>query len=309
MTFDKLNPQSLVTYVNQHQKPLHTLLVVLLSLYLIAFAAKFVWRIIPEPQLSATTQVSKASVVSTPSGQGGVNISKIQQLNLFGDAKAAPKIVEEAPVTDAPETRLKLTLAGVVASSEESAGTAIIEYKNSQAVYGLGDKIEGTNASLKQVYADRVIIKNGIRNETLMLEGIDYEEANRKRQQQARRQPAPKEEESRTRELSDKALEATAALRESPANFTDFISVSPKTQDGRLIGYQVGPGKDPSLFKSAGLKAGDIVSQINGLDLTDIRQSQNALSELRTAQTIELTLIRDVSLTTLYLDLPEPSVE
>ena len=92
MTFDKLNPQSLVTYVNQHQKPLHTLLVVLLSLYLIAFAAKFVWRIIPEPQLSATTQVSKASVVSTPSGQGGVNISKIQQLNLFGDAKAAPKI-------------------------------------------------------------------------------------------------------------------------------------------------------------------------------------------------------------------------
>lgn len=309
MTFDKLNPQSLVTYVNQHQKPLHTLLVVLLSLYLIAFAAKFVWRIIPEPQLSATTQVSKASVVSTPSGQGGVNISKIQQLNLFGDAKAAPKIVEEAPVTDAPETRLKLTLAGVVASSEESAGTAIVEYKNSQAVYGLGDKIEGTNASLKQVYADRVIIKNGIRNETLMLEGIDYEEANRKRQQQARRKPAPKEEESRTRELSDKALEATAALRESPANFTDFISVSPKTQEGRLIGYQVGPGKDPSLFKSAGLKAGDIVSQINGLDLTDIRQSQNALSELRTAQTIELTLIRDGSLTTLYLDLPEPSVE
>ena len=61
--------------------------------------------------------------------------------------------------------------------------------------------------------------------------------------------------------------------------------------------------------KSAGLKAGDIVSQINGLDLTDIRQSQNALSELRTAQTIELTLIRDGSLTTLYLDLPEPSVE
>ncbi len=85
--------------------------------------------------------------------------------------------------------------------------------------------------------------------------------------------------------------------------------MSPKTQEGRLIGYQVGPGKDPSLFKSAGLKAGDIVSQINGLDLTDIRQSQNALSELRTAQTIELTLIRDGSLTTLYLDLPEPSVE
>ncbi|MEC9127098.1 MAG: PDZ domain-containing protein, partial [Pseudomonadota bacterium] len=54
-----------------------------------------------------------------------------------------------------------------------------------------------------------------------------------------------------------------------------------------------------------GLQAGDVITQINGLDLTDLQQSQEALSELRNAQTIELTIIRDGSLTTLYLDLPE----
>ena len=304
MTFNKPNPQSLVVYLNQHQKQLHTIVVVLLSLYLIAFAAKLVWRIIPEPQLSATPTVSLAPVISSSSSQSGGNIAKIQQLNLFGNAAAKPaEPVTE--VTDAPETRLNLTLTGVVASSEQEAGTAIIENRGSQAVYGLGEKIEGTNATLQKVYNDRVIIKNGARNETLMLDGIDYEEANRRREMQARARPEPEEDESDAVELSDEALEATAALRERPANFTDFISISPKTEEGQLIGYQVSPGKEPELFKSAGLQAGDVITQINGLDLTDLQQSQEALSELRNAQTIELTIIRDGSLTTLYLDLPE----
>ena len=306
MTFNKPNPHSLVVYLNQHQKQLHTIVVVLLSLYLIAFAAKLVWQIIPEPQLSATPTVSRAPVISSSSGKGGVNIAKIQQLNLFGNAAANPA-EPVAEVTDAPETRLNLTLTGVVASSEQDAGTAIIENRGSQAVYGLGEKIEGTNATLQKVYNDRVIIKNGVRNETLMLDGIDYEEANRRRESQVRNRPEIEEDEYEDDdvELSDEALEATAALRERPASFTDFISISPKTEEGQLIGYQVSPGKEPELFKSAGLQAGDVITQINGLDLTDLQQSQEALSELRNAQNIELTIIRDGSLTTLYLDLPE----
>ena len=306
MTFNKPNPQSLVVYLNQHQKQLHTIVVVLLSLYLIAFAAKFVWRIIPEPQLSATPTISRAPVISSSSGKSGVNIAKIQQLILFGNAAAKPA-EPVAEVTDAPETRLNLTLTGVGASSDQEAGTAIIENRGSQAVYGLGEKIEGTNATLQKVYNDRVIIKNGVRNETLMLDGIDYDEANRRREMQARQRPAPQEDEYEddTVELSEEAIEATAALRERPASFTDFISISPKTEEGQLIGYQVSPGKEPELFKSAGLEAGDVITQINGLDLTDLQQSQEALSELRNAQNIELTIIRDGSLTTLYLDLPE----
>ena len=51
------------------------------------------------------------------------------------------------------------------------------------------------------------------------------------------------------------------------------------------------------------------IAQINGLDLTDLQQSQEALSELRNSQTIELTIIRDGEYATIYLDLPEPELE
>ncbi len=307
MTLDKINSQSLVTFFNQHQKQLHLLVVVLLSLYLLAFAASMVWRIIPEPTLSATPPVSATNTTVTASGQSGVNVRRLQQLNLFGDATASPQPVETTQVTDAPETRLNLTLTGVVASTLEQAGTAIIENRNVQNVYGLGEKIEGTNATLQQVFRDRVIIRNGGQHETLMLDGIDYEQANRKRERQVVR--AIEDDEPDNRRLSEDAVEVTETLRGNPANFTDYISISPKTEDGQLLGYQVKPGKDPALFESAGLQAGDVIAQINGLDLTDLQQSQEALSELRNSQTIELTIIRDGEYATIYLDLPEPELE
>ncbi len=312
MTFNKFNPQPLLHFVNQHQRQLNLLVVVLLSLYLIAFAAQLVWRIIPEPAQSATPSVSNRQPVTNSGSQSGVNIRQLQQLNLFGDAKAVAKPVE-TNVTDAPETRLNLTLAGVVASSSEQEGTAIIENRGAQETYGIGDKITGTNAVLERVMVDRVILKNGIQHETLMLEGLDFDEANRNRMRKQNiavnpqvKRPSTQE---RPRTLSDDALEATEAMRRQPASFTDYIAVTPKTGEDGLVGYEVKPGKDPSLFQSAGLKAGDVVIQINGLDLTDSQQSLEAMGELRSAQSIELTLLRDGDYETIYLEMPEAPAE
>ena len=72
-----------------------------------------------------------------------------------------------------------------------------------------------------------------------------------------------------------------------------------------MAGYKVKPGKNPSLFESVGLQNGDIVIQINGLDLTDPAQAREAMGELRTAQSIELTVTREGEYITLYLDMPE----
>ena len=200
-----------------------------------------------------------------------------------------------------------------MASSSVNEGTAIIENRGVQNVYGLGEKIEGTNATLDRVMNDRVIIKNGVRKETLMLDGVDYDEANRKRvavNDTTRRVPPP----VRPRVPPPKNAvtideDVSSSLRESPGSFTDFIAITPKIGDGQLIGYEIKPGKNPSLFQSAGLQAGDVVIQINGLDLTDTQQSKEAMNDLRQAETIELTLTRDGEYITIYLEMPEPGNE
>lgn len=316
MTFDKFNYHSLTATLSQHQKTLRVAVVVLLSLYLLAFAARLVWQLMPEPAATLAQPSSSAPQALSSAGKGGVDIAKIQQLNLFGQENQAPEAQPEETVTDAPETQLNLILTGVVASSVVADAAAIIEHKGTQLVYGLGEKIDGTNATLNQVQADRVIIKNGVRKETLMLDGLDYDEANQRREQPAagrtlttnNRRPAPPRP-SQPAQLSQEAAQATSALREQPGDFTDFISITPKTDNGQLMGYQVKPGKNPALFQSAGLQAGDVIIQINGLDLTDTQQSMEAMNALRSAQTIELTLTRDGDYQTVYLDMPESGAE
>lgn len=318
MTFDKINYHSLTATLSQHQKTLRNIVVVLLSIYLLAFLARVIWQLVPTPASSVAPSTINTSVIADANAKGGVNVSRIQQLNLFGKKNEAPAKQVEQKVTDAPQTKLNLVLTGVVASSIVEQAAAIIEHKGSQMVYGLGEKIDSTNAILKQVETDRVIIKNGARHETLMLDGVDYEKgqknsrtANNNRGRTlansgAQRQIATN---NNATQLNREAAEATSALREQPSDFTDFISIAPETADGQLVGYKVKPGKNPALFESAGLEAGDIIVQINGLSLTDTQQSMEAMNALRSAQNIELTLTRDGEYQTVYLDIPATGEE
>ncbi|GGF62490.1 type II secretion system protein GspC [Alteromonas lipolytica] len=291
---------------------------VLLCLYLIAYAVEITWKLIPEPtagsQATGAAPTTNRLATSSSTSQRGVDVAQIQRLNLFGEVNkvAAPKPVEET-ITDAPETQLNLVLSGVVSTSDEEQGTAIIENRGKQATYAIGEKIDGTNATLAQVHSDRVIIKNGGRHETLMLDGLDF--TKRRPGQQSSNTASSTARTNRPsvnpgragqrRELSDEAVAATEALRDSPSSFIDFIAVTPALEGGQMVGYKVKPGKNPSLFESVGLQNGDIVIQINGLDVTDPAQARDAMGELRTAQSIELTVTRDGEYKTLYLDMPE----
>lgn len=316
MTLDKFNSQSLAIFFSRHQKQLHFAVVILLSLYLLAYAAKLLWQIIPEPSSAAIPANLSVAPQSVSNVRNGGDVSQLQQLNLFGSVVVSDQPQDEQPITDAPETKLNLTLTGVVASSMKDEATAIIENRGKQVVYGLGEKIEGTNATLNQVFQDRVIIKNGVQRETLMLDGVDYDQANRQRARTTTqpetdvypKKPSLKESAPAPRQV-ELDEDITSQLRENPGSFMDFISISPSISEGQLAGYEIKPGKKPDLFKSAGLQAGDIVVQINGLDLTDPQQSREAMAELQQASSIELTLTRAGEYITLYLDMPEPGNE
>ncbi|WP_350630002.1 type II secretion system protein N, partial [Pseudoalteromonas sp. Q36-MNA-CIBAN-0048] len=72
---------------------------------------------------------------------------KIQQQHLFGEFQGQRKQPVQSTQTDAPKTRLKLTLVGIVAASDPELSSVIIEYKNVQDSYFIDSEIEGTDAS------------------------------------------------------------------------------------------------------------------------------------------------------------------
>ncbi|MDF2179213.1 type II secretion system protein GspC [Aliiglaciecola sp. CAU 1673] len=304
---DNQQVQQLWLKMSEHQPKIIRLLTLLLCLYLIAYAADLTWRLLPSPQSPTLTTVTDTTQANN-SNNPRADIAKLQRLNLFGQVDAAqPK--QEA-VESAPQTNLNLTLTGVVASDVTERGAAIVEHQGKQNTYGVGDKVDGTNATVNEIYADRIIIKNGPRMETLMLDGMDYNSGAKQQQARPTATPAkPQSQATSRRTLSSDALEATHALQAQPSNFTDYISISQHMADGELKGYRVSPGKSPTLFQSAGLKANDIVTEINGLDLTDIQQSVEAMSLLREANSLQLTIEREGELVTLFLDLPSEESE
>lgn len=313
MTATNLSLQSVLRIYSQYQNKIILVVVVLLSVYLIAFAAELTWRLIPQPETLQTNQL--ANVNTTPSQSASrLDVSPLTELNLFGNPEATPIANAVAEITDAPETQLNLTLTGVVSTGDPKVGAAVVENNGKQNTYGVGEKIDGTNATLDELYIDRVIIKNRLARETLMLDGIDFDEANQTREQEYRQEveefqasqgpvalPAPKLDPQR---IANSAREMREQINESPTSFTDFIAISPQTSNGRLIGYQVSPGKQPEFFSDVGLRSGDIVTQINGLDLSDPAQSLEAISVLREAQSLQLEVLRGDDALSLDIDIP-----
>ncbi|MFT6700587.1 MAG: general secretion pathway protein C [Pseudomonadales bacterium] len=315
MTATNLSLQPVARFYSLHQNKIILAVVVLLSLYLLAFAAELTWRLIPQAGATQANQTINSNSFSSQAASR-LDISPLTKLNLFGDPEEKPIIVTETEVTDAPETKLNLTLTGVVSSNDPKVGAAIVENNGKQNTYGVGDKIDGTNATLDELYIDRVIIKNRLSRETLMLDGIDFDEANQMREQENQARQVPLRNERPQGPVANRipngnsasASESVRQLREqvsqSPTSFTDFIAVQPHTPDGQLVGYRVSPGKQPDFFRDVGLRSGDIITQINGLDLSDPAQSFEAIKVLREAQSLQLEVLRGDEALSLDIDIP-----
>lgn len=308
-------------FYQRNESKLILISVVVLSIYLLAFAAKITWSLMPLPENEAAQQQqNQGQQLSSEFGANNTgNISAIINQNLFGNANAKPVVSKVEEVSDVPQTQLNLVLSGVVSSNDPNRGAAIIEYRNNQNTYGVGDKIEGTNVTLDEIYVDRVIIKNRVTRETLMLDGIDFDEANKKRANEAQL-TAPRLGPQRAISSSTNLLQsrsnndqiqalraARQKLAQEPASFTDMIALAPHRIDGVFIGFKISPGSQPALFNSVGLQNGDVVVQLNGLDLSDLQQSKEAMTQLQEAASLQLEVLRDGEYVSLELDIPEGS--
>lgn len=308
MTATNLSLQPIVKIYSEHQNKIILAIVILLSLYLLSFAAQLTWRFIPQAEITLADQTLNNSALNTQN-TSRLDISPLLKLNLFGDPAQRPVKVVETEITEAPETQLNLTLTGVVSSTDPKVGAAIVENNGKQNTYGVGDKIDGTNAILDELYVDRVIIKNSLSRETLMLDGIDFNEANRGRQESARTEvpqgPIVQQSGAQNAERSaQSAKQMRQQISQSPSNFADFINIQPHSRDGEMIGYQLSPGKQPNFFQDVGLRSGDIVTEINGLVMSDPAQSLEAITVLKEAQSLQLEVLRGDEALSLSIDIP-----
>ncbi|MBM7071105.1 type II secretion system protein GspC [Shewanella sp. 202IG2-18] len=290
-------------------KPLSNAVFWLGLIIIIYLLAQITWGLVPT---STQTVAWKPTPVSAnQNGSANVDLVSFKKLDLFGkyDKENTQKVEGNTPtqITDAPKSSLSIQLTGVVASTTKKNGLAIIASSGTQATYSIGDKIKGTSASLKEVYADRIIITNAGRYETVMLDGLKFttDVANNKPLQTASRNKAKKIDKSKDRRVSADLAKTRQAILADPNKITDYLSISPKTVNGQLQGYRLNPGKDRKIFREAGFKPNDLAKSLNGYDLTDISQALEVMSQLQELTQVSIIVEREGQLVELTLGLPQ----
>lgn len=246
--------------------------------------ARIVWVMVPQPAWQpppaqpAETQTESAEMV---------DIAALTAAHLFG--KAAPQVAdrESQEVVDAPETRLPLTLKGIFSSDFDGESRALIARGNDEEKpYAVGDTVTG-GAELYEIYADRVILDRGGKLETLRL---NKDAAGAGATQVA--QSSSRDGNVREVAPSQSLLNIRQELLQDPSKASRYLRVQPAYNAGQLRGYRIYPGRNRTLFSEAGLRPGDLVTELNGVRMDNPSQALQMLGNLSTATTLNVTILR-----------------
>lgn len=293
-------------------------LLLLLALWGVLALSSLIWALLPAGDVAPpeTARVINPVISQGPGVEAAtVDIQRMLDWHLFGKAGAAAvpeNAVAEVPAAKQPgaldgiekgarETRLELVLRGVVASSEDGRGHAIIEYRKKQDVYAVEDKLPlGGTVLLAKVMPQQVVLDNNGKYELLTLFDDSHSDAGLAAA--APRAPAANSGQRKSPQLVDKSQDRGATtlamsyrerLYKNPQSLAQVVSVSAVRQEGQLLGYRISPGKDKEQFSQLGFKTGDLVTGVNGIALDDPANTMKLYQAMRSADAAVFDLQRD----------------
>jgi len=260
--------------------------------------SQLTWLLIPLDQNNQQTPINKNNNIQVSSQQSELErkIQQIPQNHLFGNYESE---AIAAPVqTDAPETRLNLELKGLLSATPMQMASAIIALgKGGQEdMYGIGDRV--SSATVKEIYADRVILENNGRFETLTLPK-EYADTG---PEMSSIEQEPNDD------LSDTPGGVLGDIRskilKNPTSFGDYAIPIPYNENGKLKGYRLQPQGDRALFDKVGLDPNDVIVELNGVKLDNPNRSLKALRKLQNAKSMDITVLRNGAELPLHFEIP-----
>jgi len=192
--------------------------------------------------------------------------------NLSGDPfiKGVNQSLNQVFSVDVPPTSLSLRLYGIRYSDSGQLDAAILGFDpNNQRIYKTNEVI-ADDIILEFIEPERVVISRGGIRESVTFDS------------DAVLSPEI------TKALANSSKEIKVGNINSSA-LSQMISFQPYFSNGTLKGYQIYPGNQSKLFDSSGLKSGDVLVAVNGLDIKD----PSVLKELSSFEQVKLDLIRD----------------
>jgi general secretion pathway protein C len=232
------------------------------------------------PQISAAAQI----------------VAPIDELSLFG--KAGRVEISSLPLElDAqvvPKTTLALVLKGIIMAEPRSRALAIIVEKGKkrgEKLYGIGEKVPG-NAVISDIFADRVILRRGGVLETLMLQSKD---------QSTLAKGGRGKQRINTKSIVNLGDGVHWKIDSSYLNkrlgdialLAKEIGVEVYKENNVQKGYRLVSARGSKLLRDMGLQPGDILYEVNGVQLKTVHDGLSVYQKMRSAQKIRVVIGRN----------------
>ena len=212
--------------------------------------------------------------------QTAVIASPAERRALFSSIDPFFRTAQQGP-TNATVTALGLTLFGVNLNEATGGGSAIIAGEDGvQTSYAVGDEI-APGVKLVGVAFDHVLLDRGGTRESLFLaQSGEAPVANPAL-------PAP------TPEVGSAAATAEGAM--TPEALKAGVGFAPRTENGRITGLVVQPQGDGAVFRTAGLKPGDVIRSVGGRPIGSASDAASLANQLSPGARISVEVERGAS--------------
>ena len=318
---------------------LTTLLVILLGITL----AKLLWMLLtPTEGIATQAPTAINSTITKPKKQQNYG-KVIADQHLFGKVEkkavvyTAPKAANTPPpVVAAPKLNIKLH--GIMSYNKKTSGYALLSFNGgAQKVYAVGDALDKDHKIIiNNVTTEKVAINNHGKIEEFLLPKTSTATASKgvaipanamlKTSNPEANSPSmstappimpavkpfmPKAGIQKPNKANANAnapsIKNMAAFREqvmaNPAKLMEIATAEPFSKDGTFLGFRVRPGKQRRFFRQLGLRNGDVVKEVNGIQMDSAEKGLMLMSEISGASDLNITVIRgsrDVQLPTLH---------
>ncbi len=263
------------------------LMLLALVLYLAVTLARVTWMVLwqERPALQVAAMASSGNAATRQ-----LLNQPLAGYELFGRGEITTHQVAESVRQSAPETRLRLRLEGVlVAERPENSGAIVSGTDGLTEHYRVGDTLPG-NAELVEVESGRILIQRNGLYETLTFEDAVSEELVAESEPVNLTSPAAFVDDVQNR-LDSEGAAALVAFGLRPV------------QDGSASGY-VYDGSN-AMLRAVNLKAGDVITAINGQSLGDIEQDRALLESWRSQSQLDIEIERNGARFSVSYALPE----
>lgn len=295
-------------FVKRHLKIILTLFIVVMVTDL---AILYTWSFLIPTQIKTSSKKSNSKIKIDSKQPARSNF--IHSINVFHEGPVPPSL-KETPKTPTRSlsqpilSKLSLALLGTLESVDPSQSIATIRSKYSQdtRAFFTGEVIDA-KARITRIERRKVTFINLETSQVEYIEMLKEELALDFKPTKSASSKILRKNEKKSKKLTQPTHEGIK--RVGPNEFTldrssingyldnlpDILQqarVEPQYKDGKMLGYGFTWIKDDSLFKSLGFEKGDIISSVDGKEVTSQMEAIELFNQLKQSSSVSIALRR-----------------